>query len=209
MLRRGRAATGCTCTTSRTTHGTPVYVHAKVVRGRRRVGRGRHRDNLNRRSWTHDSELTAAVLDDDAGRARPRDPGRVRRRRPRVRPRPAAAAHARAPRPAPRRRRRPRWTPPTRCAAVEAPPTPSTRGTGRRVGPRPPGRLRTHRPERMPLATRLWADAALPRWSTTRTAVPGGTGSTGDGDRSRPERRAKYRVLLRRPAESFPIGRSR
>ena len=45
-------------------HGMPVYVHAKatVVDDRwSAVGS----DNVNRRSWTHDGELTAAVLDDD------------------------------------------------------------------------------------------------------------------------------------------------
>ncbi|HEY3528380.1 MAG TPA: phospholipase D family protein [Nocardioides sp.] len=47
--------------------GTPVYVHAKVcvvddvwaVTGS---------DNFNRRSWTHDSELSAAVLDEEYAR---------------------------------------------------------------------------------------------------------------------------------------------
>ncbi|HVB27738.1 MAG TPA: phospholipase D-like domain-containing protein, partial [Mycobacteriales bacterium] len=46
--------------------GTPIYVHAKVcviddVWGC--VGS----DNANRRSWTHDSELSCAVLDNDSG----------------------------------------------------------------------------------------------------------------------------------------------
>ncbi len=47
--------------------GVPVYVHAKatVVDDRwATVGS----DNLNRRSWTHDGELTAAILDDDVAR---------------------------------------------------------------------------------------------------------------------------------------------
>lgn len=48
--------------------GTPVYVHAKIclvddVWGA--VGSA----NLNRRSWTHDSELTAAVLTDSPARS--------------------------------------------------------------------------------------------------------------------------------------------
>jgi phosphatidylserine/phosphatidylglycerophosphate/cardiolipin synthase-like enzyme len=54
--------------------GVPVYVHAKVcvvddtwaVVGS---------DNFNRRSWTHDSELSAAVLDETRDPREPRDPG--------------------------------------------------------------------------------------------------------------------------------------
>ena len=44
--------------------GTPVYVHAKVcVIDDTWAGTGS--DNFNRRSWTHDSELSAVVLDTD------------------------------------------------------------------------------------------------------------------------------------------------
>jgi phosphatidylserine/phosphatidylglycerophosphate/cardiolipin synthase-like enzyme len=44
--------------------GTPVYVHAKVcVVDDQWMTVGS--DNLNRRSWTHDSELTCAVVDPD------------------------------------------------------------------------------------------------------------------------------------------------
>lgn len=49
--------------------GTPVYVHAKVCivdDTWAAVGSA----NLNRRSWSHDSELTAAVLDDEGRFAR-------------------------------------------------------------------------------------------------------------------------------------------
>ncbi|TQS45562.1 phospholipase D family protein [Cryptosporangium phraense] len=53
--------------------GTPVYVHAKVcviddiwaVVGS---------DNLNRRSWTYDSELSCAVIDEERDRREPVDP---------------------------------------------------------------------------------------------------------------------------------------
>jgi phosphatidylserine/phosphatidylglycerophosphate/cardiolipin synthase-like enzyme len=48
--------------------GTPVYVHAKVCvvdDSWACVGS----DNFNRRSWTHDSELSAAVLHEDYARA--------------------------------------------------------------------------------------------------------------------------------------------
>jgi phosphatidylserine/phosphatidylglycerophosphate/cardiolipin synthase-like enzyme len=44
--------------------GTPVYVHAKAcVMDDTWTSIGS--DNFNRRSWTHDSELSAAVVDDD------------------------------------------------------------------------------------------------------------------------------------------------
>ncbi|MFW6775598.1 phospholipase D-like domain-containing protein [Nocardioides sp. CPCC 205120] len=47
--------------------GTPIYVHAKVcVVDDTWASTGS--DNFNRRSWTHDSELTAVVLDDDYAR---------------------------------------------------------------------------------------------------------------------------------------------
>ena len=59
----GRAATGCTSSMWRTTHGTPVYVHAKVCVVDD-VWACVGSDNFNRRSWTHDSELSCAVLDD-------------------------------------------------------------------------------------------------------------------------------------------------
>ncbi|MEZ0447389.1 phospholipase D family protein [Cellulomonas sp. ICMP 17802] len=53
--------------------GGPVYVHAKVCVVDdvwATVGS----DNLNRRSWTHDSELTAAILDQRLDGREPRDP---------------------------------------------------------------------------------------------------------------------------------------
>ena len=54
-------------------HGTPIYVHAKVcviddvwmIVGS---------DNVNRRSWTHDSELSCAVVDATLDEREPRDP---------------------------------------------------------------------------------------------------------------------------------------
>lgn len=51
--------------------GTPVYVHAKVCVVDdvwATVGS----DNVNRRSWTHDSELTCAVVDDAVDEREPR-----------------------------------------------------------------------------------------------------------------------------------------
>jgi phosphatidylserine/phosphatidylglycerophosphate/cardiolipin synthase-like enzyme len=54
--------------------GRPVYLHAKVCVVDdvwAAVGSA----NLNRRSWTHDSELTAAILDEQRDGRRPVDPG--------------------------------------------------------------------------------------------------------------------------------------
>ncbi|HMC71497.1 MAG TPA: phospholipase D family protein, partial [Mycobacteriales bacterium] len=46
------------------TNGTPVYVHAKIcIVDDTWMSCGS--DNFNRRSWTHDSELTCAVIDDE------------------------------------------------------------------------------------------------------------------------------------------------
>ncbi len=56
------------------TDGTPIYIHAKVcviddvllVVGS---------DNLNRRSWTHDSEISCSVIDAEPDDRAPKDPG--------------------------------------------------------------------------------------------------------------------------------------
>ncbi|MFG1665352.1 phospholipase D family protein [Streptomyces sp. Y7] len=53
--------------------GTPVYVHAKVC-VIDDVWASVGSDNVNLRSWTHDSELTCAVLDETADPREPRDP---------------------------------------------------------------------------------------------------------------------------------------
>jgi phosphatidylserine/phosphatidylglycerophosphate/cardiolipin synthase-like enzyme len=52
----------------------PIYVHAKAVvvdDVLAVIGS----DNLNRRSWTHDSELSIAVIDDERDERSPVDPG--------------------------------------------------------------------------------------------------------------------------------------
>jgi phosphatidylserine/phosphatidylglycerophosphate/cardiolipin synthase-like enzyme len=54
--------------------GNAIYVHAKVVvidDVIAMIGS----DNMNRRSWTHDSELSIAVLDGREDEREPRDPG--------------------------------------------------------------------------------------------------------------------------------------
>ena len=55
--------------------GQPIYVHAKVVVVDDEVALIGS-DNMNRRSWTHDSELSIAVLDDERDDRSPTDPGR-------------------------------------------------------------------------------------------------------------------------------------
>jgi phosphatidylserine/phosphatidylglycerophosphate/cardiolipin synthase-like enzyme len=53
--------------------GTPIYVHAKVCVVDD-VWAAAGSDNLNRRSWTHDAELSAAVLDGTRDQREPHDP---------------------------------------------------------------------------------------------------------------------------------------
>ena len=84
--------------------GTPVYVHAKVcVVDDVWVSVGS--DNFNRRSWTHDSELSSGVLDTTRDPREPSDPAGHRRRRAHLRPRPAPDPGPRAPGPRPGRQR--------------------------------------------------------------------------------------------------------
>jgi phosphatidylserine/phosphatidylglycerophosphate/cardiolipin synthase-like enzyme len=136
--------------------GTPVYVHAKVC-VIDDVWASVGSDNFNRRSWTHDSELSCAVLDEtrdervpvdpaglgDGARVYPRDL-RLRLWREHLDRAPDGDDDLLDP-----------------ASAIEA-----ITATARalqdwhdngRSGPRPPGRLRPHRPERLGLATRLWA----------------------------------------------------
>jgi phosphatidylserine/phosphatidylglycerophosphate/cardiolipin synthase-like enzyme len=138
--------------------GTPVYVHAKVCVVDD-VWASVGSDNFNRRSWTHDSELSSAVLDTTRDEREPRDPGgdgdgaRVFARELRLR---LAREHT---------DRDPDGSedadlldPGTFVATLEA----SAEAldawhAGGRVGPRPPGRLRPHQPERLSPVTRLWA----------------------------------------------------
>jgi phosphatidylserine/phosphatidylglycerophosphate/cardiolipin synthase-like enzyme len=54
--------------------GTPIYVHAKVC-VIDDVWASVGSDNLNRRSWSHDSELSCAVIDDNRDPREPLDPG--------------------------------------------------------------------------------------------------------------------------------------
>jgi phosphatidylserine/phosphatidylglycerophosphate/cardiolipin synthase-like enzyme len=54
--------------------GRPIYVHAKVC-VIDDVWAAVGSDNLNRRSWTHDSELSCAVIDPAPDDREPADPG--------------------------------------------------------------------------------------------------------------------------------------
>jgi phosphatidylserine/phosphatidylglycerophosphate/cardiolipin synthase-like enzyme len=125
--------------------GTPVYVHAKacVVDD---IWACVGSDNLNRRSWTHDSELSCAVLDSDGEFARDLRLRLLREHLDRAADGsedrglvdPATAVQEIA------------------AAAVAL----DAWHEAGRVGPRPPGRLRSHRPERLGMLTRLWAGPA-------------------------------------------------
>ena len=124
--------------------GTPIYVHAKcciVDDTWTSIGS----DNFNRRSWTHDSELSAVVVDSEGEYARRLrltlaaehlgrggDPG--------------AAATA---------------STPTRCTPSSSgrPPALDDWYAGGQAGPRPPGRLRRLQPPELP---RLKRALALP-----------------------------------------------
>lgn len=125
--------------------GTPVYVHAKVcVIDDEWACVGS--DNFNRRSWTHDSELSCAVLD-DTGEFAPQLRLRLMREHldraadgsqdhgiddPAIAVRDMVA-----------------------CAQAL-----DDWYAGGRRGPRPPGRLRPHRTENLGRLTRLWAAPA-------------------------------------------------
>jgi phosphatidylserine/phosphatidylglycerophosphate/cardiolipin synthase-like enzyme len=81
MLQMMRAAPGRVAVYGvENTAGTPVYVHAKtciVDDTWATIGS----DNFNRRSWTHDSELSAVVVDVDPDRRQVRTDGWARRLR--------------------------------------------------------------------------------------------------------------------------------
>ncbi len=55
-------------------HGTPIYVHSKVC-VIDDVWCAVGSDNLNRRSWTHDSEISCAVLDSRFDERAPQEMG--------------------------------------------------------------------------------------------------------------------------------------
>ncbi|MFD4245381.1 phospholipase D family protein [Streptomyces sp. NPDC058525] len=142
--------------------GTPVYVHAKVC-VIDDVWASVGSDNVNLRSWTHDSELSCAVLDQSRDPREPADPGglgdgaRVFARELRLE---LMREHldAEAPDRADRRAPDALCDPVTAfdrfeqtAAALDA-----WYEDGRR-GPRPPGRLRRYVPPDLPTPKRLLA----------------------------------------------------
>ena len=123
--------------------GTPVYVHAKacVIDD---VWACVGSDNLNRRSWTHDSELSCAVLDADGEFARDL---RLRLLREHL-DRAADGSEDGG------------LTDPISAVdeIVSAAKMLDDWHTSGRKGPRPPGRLRPHKTEKLGLFTRMWAE---------------------------------------------------
>ena len=125
--------------------GTPVYVHAKVC-VIDDVWASVGSDNLNRRSWTHDSELSCAVLDTDGVFARDLRLRMMREHLDRAADGsedgglldPATAVGE-------------------IVAAAEAL---DAWHASEREGPRPRGRLRPHKAEKLGWLTRLWAEPA-------------------------------------------------
>jgi phosphatidylserine/phosphatidylglycerophosphate/cardiolipin synthase-like enzyme len=138
--------------------GVPVYVHAKVCVVDD-VWASVGSDNFNRRSWTHDSELSCPVLDSTYDQRDPLDPrgdgdgARLFARELRLKlvrehldraPDGSEDADLVAPEAA------------VRAITASAEALDAWHAAGR-VGPRPPGRLRPHEPERLAWRTRLWA----------------------------------------------------
>ncbi|HET9691162.1 MAG TPA: phospholipase D-like domain-containing protein, partial [Acidimicrobiales bacterium] len=135
--------------------GAPVYVHSKVVVVDdvwAMVGS----DNLNRRSWTHDSELSCAVLDASRDHRQPVDPAgegdgaRVFARDLRLT---LTAEHLE------RSDQLDDLIDPAGAFAAMAAHADALEQwhRGGRRGLRPPGRLRPHVPEKLPRRHRLWA----------------------------------------------------
>src|SRR5262249_2639895 len=125
--------------------GDPVYVHAKVC-VIDDVWACVGSDNFNRRSWTHDSELSCAVLD---GMGRFARDLRLRLMREHM-DRAADGSEDGG-----------LVDPETSVQEIVAAANSLDEWhAGGRSGRRPPGRLRPHKPEKLGLLTRMWAEPA-------------------------------------------------
>jgi phosphatidylserine/phosphatidylglycerophosphate/cardiolipin synthase-like enzyme len=139
--------------------GTPVYVHAKVC-VIDDVWACVGSDNFNRRSWTHDSELSCAVLDGTRDDREPLDPaGRGDGARVFARDLRLRLLREHLDRAADGSDDGGLLDPASVVDAVTA----SAKALqewhdGGRRGARPPGRLRPHEPERLGTLTRMWAE---------------------------------------------------
>ncbi|SFP15901.1 Phosphatidylserine/phosphatidylglycerophosphate/cardiolipin synthase [Geodermatophilus dictyosporus] len=138
--------------------GTPVYVHAKVCVVDD-VWASVGSDNFNRRSWTHDSELSSAVLDTTLDPREPRDPsGAGDGARTFARDLRLALGREHTDRAADGSEDGDLVDPAAFVATLEAAADElDAWHDGGRRGPRPRGRLRHHRPEKLSRVTRLWA----------------------------------------------------
>jgi phosphatidylserine/phosphatidylglycerophosphate/cardiolipin synthase-like enzyme len=138
--------------------GTPIYVHAKAAvidDVWACVGSA----NLNRRSWSHDSELSCAVLDEARDQREPVDPaglGDGARSFARNLRLTLAREHLDLPADG---SADPDLIDPdgfVRAVRAAADRLDAWHAAGR-TGPRPPGRLRPHQPENLALPIRAWA----------------------------------------------------
>ncbi|MFF5053131.1 phospholipase D family protein [Micromonospora sp. NPDC000663] len=138
--------------------GDPVYVHAKVC-VIDDVWASVGSDNFNRRSWTHDSELSCAVLDDTRDEREPTDPaGRGDGARVFARDLRLRLWREHLDRDPDGRDDADLLDPADAVAAITAAADALQQWyDDGQVGERPPGRLRPHRPERLPWYTRAWA----------------------------------------------------
>ena len=133
--------------------GVPIYVHAKLcVVDDLWMAIGS--DNLNRRSWTHDSEVSCAVIDSERDPRAPHDPagtGDGARRLPRTTRLRAAAEHlGRGEHDVDELADPIEWFDALRASARALDAWHDAAATG----PRPPGHLRTHPNERVPRIAR-------------------------------------------------------
>ena len=173
---RRPAANGCAVFDLEAPSGWPIYVHSKVCvidDTWMIVGS----DNLNIRSWTNDSELSCAVIDERARRARAASIPVAAATAPACLARQTRGCGCGASTSGGRAGDDADLVDGVPAIACCAPPPDSTRGTsGGRTGPRPPGRLRHHRPGRC-AGGRRGGPSRCTACSSIPTAVPAGCGA--------------------------------